>query len=51
MALKEAIPLAESYLIQLDIEGSGLAALQDNVKWFSGLEKSVVRSPPISMTI
>lgn len=42
VALKEAIPIAESYLIQLDIEGSGLAALQDNVKSFSGVEKSMV---------
>lgn len=41
VAFKETIPLADSYLLQLDLEGSGLAALQDNVK-FSGLEKSLV---------
>lgn len=42
VALKEAIPQAESYLLQLDLEGSGLAALQDNVKQFSSLEESMV---------
>jgi len=31
LALKEANPLAESYLIQLDLEGVGMAALQANV--------------------
>jgi hypothetical protein len=46
VALKGAIPLAESYLMQLDLEGSGLAALQDNVKWFSTPEKGVVRVNP-----
>jgi hypothetical protein len=42
MALKDANPLAESYLIQLDLEGIGLAALQENARLFSQLEKGVV---------
>ncbi|KAE9368880.1 hypothetical protein N431DRAFT_415637 [Stipitochalara longipes BDJ] len=32
VALRETNPLAESYLIQLDLEGVGLAALQANVE-------------------
>ena len=42
VALKEANPLAESYLIQFDLEGSGLLSLQDNVRLSSELEKRVV---------
>jgi hypothetical protein len=42
MALKDTNPLAESYLIQLDLEGNGLAALQENARLFSQLEKGVV---------
>jgi hypothetical protein len=42
MALKDANPLVESYLIQLDLEGIGLSALQENAQLFSQLEKSVV---------
>jgi hypothetical protein len=42
MALKDVNPLAESYLIQLDLEGNGLAALQENARLFSQLEKGVV---------
>jgi len=41
MALKDGNPLAESYLIQLDLEGIGLAALQENARLFSQLEKGV----------
>jgi hypothetical protein len=44
VAIQEFNPLAESYLIQLDLEGIGLAALQRNSKIFSDLAKSVVGS-------
>lgn len=42
MALKDANPLVDSYLIQLDLEGIGLSALQENIQDFSQLEKGVV---------
>ncbi|KUJ12841.1 uncharacterized protein LY89DRAFT_592586 [Mollisia scopiformis] len=41
VAIKDSNPLAESYLLQLDLEGFGLPALQENVT-FSNLEQSVV---------
>jgi len=41
MALKDANPLVDSYLIQLDLEGIGLSALQENIRDFSQLEKGV----------
>jgi hypothetical protein len=51
MALKEANPLVDSYLIQLDLEGIGLSALQENIRDFSQLETGVVSarllSPPL----
>jgi hypothetical protein len=34
--------LVESYLIQLDLEGIGLSALQENIRDFSGLERGMV---------
>ena len=43
--MREANPLVESYLIQLDLEGVGMAALQSNTLVISGceeLEKGVV---------
>jgi len=42
VALKEANPLGDSYLIQLDLEGIGVSALQENIRDFSQLEKGVV---------
>ena len=48
VALRETNPLAESYLIQLDLEGVGLAALQANVEGggialrFEELERGLV---------
>jgi hypothetical protein len=41
-AMKEAIPLAEIYLVQLDLEGICLAAFQGNAQPSSGLETNVV---------
>jgi hypothetical protein len=41
MAMKATIPLAEIYIVQLDLEGVSLAALQENAK-ASGLENRVV---------
>jgi len=45
VALREVNPLAESYLIQLDLEGVGMAALQANVLGcgIEDLEKGLVR--------
>jgi hypothetical protein len=40
-AMKATIPLAEIYIVQLDVEGIKLADLQENA-YASGLEKSVV---------
>ena len=42
VALKETNPLCESYLIQLDLEGIGISALQTNIRDFSGLERAMV---------
>jgi hypothetical protein len=42
VAMKESNPLVESYLIQLDLEGIGLSALQQNITDFSGLERGMV---------
>lgn len=42
--MKEAIPLAEIYIIQLDLEGTNLATLQESAQPSSGLEKGVVSS-------
>jgi hypothetical protein len=39
--MKATIPLAEIYIVQLDLEGISLTALQENSK-ASGLEDSVV---------
>ena len=48
VAVKDSNPLAESYLLQLDLEGTGLASLQENALAFSDLEKGMVsrRTPP-----
>ena len=51
MALKDVNPLAESYLIQLDLEGNGLAALQANARLFSQFEKGVVCASSFSVSI
>ncbi|KAF8854633.1 hypothetical protein BDZ45DRAFT_656400 [Acephala macrosclerotiorum] len=40
VAIRDTNPLAESYLIQLDLEGFGLSALQENTT-FSNLAQSV----------
>lgn len=42
VAIKESNPLVESYLIQLDLEGIGLSALQENIRDFSGPERGMV---------
>jgi hypothetical protein len=39
--MKATLPLAEIYIVQLDLEGISLTALQENAQ-ASGLEKSVV---------
>jgi len=39
--MKSTMPLAEIYIVQLDLEGISLAALQENAK-ASGLENSIV---------
>jgi hypothetical protein len=46
LAMREANPIVESYLIQLDLEGVGMAALQENVISvdFGDLESGVVSS-------
>lgn len=44
VAIKDSNPLAESYLLQLDLEGTGLASLQENARAFSDLEKGMVRN-------
>ncbi|KAF4625684.1 hypothetical protein G7Y89_g12482 [Cudoniella acicularis] len=40
-AIKDSNPLVESYMIQLDLEGIGLSALQANVRVSSQLAKSM----------
>ncbi len=47
VALKDANPLVDSYLIQLDLEGIGLSALQENIQEFSQLETGVVSALPL----
>jgi hypothetical protein len=47
--MKEAIPLAESYLVQLELEGISLTTLLEDAQISSGLEKSVVRIDFIHM--
>ena len=42
VALKETNPLVASFLMQLDLEGFGLSAIQDNARIFSGLVQNVV---------
>jgi hypothetical protein len=39
--MKEVIPLSDSYLMQLELEGIGLSFLQENVRPYSSLEKLV----------
>lgn len=43
LAIKDSNPLAESYLVQLDLEGVSLASLQENAG-VADLGKSVVGS-------
>jgi hypothetical protein len=40
LAMRETNPLVESYLIQLDLEGVGMAALQANSIVIGGLKIS-----------
>lgn len=44
-ALKVHAPLAESYLIQLDLEGVGLTAMEGKVPCYSSVESKMVSTP------
>lgn len=44
LALQRYTPLSESYLIQLDLEGFGLTAIDGKVPSYSVVEKGVVRN-------
>ena len=51
VAMKEALPVAEINLFQLEAEGIGLEAFQENAKAPSGLEKNLVSSIPLSFIV